>query len=92
MKLHLVGVLGLALSAAACTSVTKIETAGAGEIYHVQCNGGLNDISLCKVAAGTVCPKGYVEVGRGSDLGPVYVTPTFYIDYEAQRSLDVRCK
>ena len=92
MKLHLVGVLGLAMTAAACTHVTKLQSADTRGVYHVQCNGQINDMQLCKIAAGQACPQGFVELGRIERLGPIAVTKTFYVDFDIQRSMDVHCK
>ena len=44
------GLAGLALTLGGCgitTQTTQIQTAGAGDAYHVTCNGIFNDFNLC---------------------------------------------
>ena len=97
MKLRHAAILGLAaaaLSLGGCgltTRTTRIQTAGAGEAYHVTCNGIFNDFNLCKVNAGRACPNGYVILRSVDQIGEIPLTKTYYIT-GIRRSMTVRCQ
>jgi hypothetical protein len=97
MKLRhaaILGLAGLALTLGGCgitTKTTRIQTAGAGEVYHVTCNGIFNDFNICKVNAGRACPNGYVILRSVDQIGQIPLSKTYYIT-GIRRSMTVRCQ
>lgn len=96
MKLRVAAIMGLAgltLTLGGCgitTQTTRIQTASAGDAYHVTCNGIFNDFNLCKLNAGRACPQGYVILRSVDQIGEIPLTKTYYIT-GIRRSMTVRC-
>ena len=75
---------------AACTTVSRVNTAEVPNGYRIQCHGLANDLANCQERARWICPRGFHIVDQIEGVGRVVYYKRYHTS-DVRRELVVVC-